>query len=215
MTKKIKNYLYYVNDDDELYRVDLSTASFPEQGTAIDISDISGTATIIAMAVDEEGMLYIADAGDTGVDGDDSFIKFNPNTEQVIKSYSTNIDFRQGEIPVNLGSIQNLSDIIISYGYVYLLNFGVTNGNLILKFNTDLELIDGYGTKAPDLATDTARGHFYGPHIFAGLRKDKFYILDEMGSQQMGLGYDKLISMDDMDGNNWDYNDSFPFFYDC
>ena len=204
------NYLYHSRGND-LRRTNLTTASFPDQGTSIDITSISATPYIVAITVDNEGMLYISDAGNVGVEGDDQFIKFNPNTPEVIYSYAANIDFRQ----FVGGNTHNYSDILFMNDYVYLANLDGINNNLVLQFNTELQLLDGYGIRAPDNTTDTAIGHFYGPHFFVARRKDEFIIMDEAGSNVMGDGYDKLVYMEDMDGTGWDYNDSFSFYYEC
>ena len=99
-------------------------------------------------------------------------------------------------------------------------NFGILAFllfNLIMLFNTDLQLLNGYGVKVirPPYGTDTAQDHFYGPHYFIARRREEFFIMDEMGSESGGEEYDKLVYVEDMDGNGWDYNDSFDFFYEC
>lgn len=208
---RINNLLYYSSTNNTLQVTDLSSASFPDIGTSIDISSISLNPYIIAIAVDNDGMLYLADAGDIGVDTDDQFVKFNPYTSNVIRTYTNNINFRQQ----SGGSTNNLSDIMFFDNIVYLLNFNGSNNYLVMQFNTDLQLTSGYGVKVSSYVTDTTQNHYYGPHFFAARRRDKYYIMDEMGSNSYGTEFNKLVSMDDISGTNWDFNDSFDFFYDC
>ncbi len=200
---RINNYLYYVSSNNILRRTDLSTATFPDIGSVINISNIPGTPVIDAIAVDDDGMLYIADTQT----GNQQVVKLDPNDGSV-DIYTTDIDFTYNPA----GQNQIYAGLMIRDNYLFVGNHGGAVDRIILQLTTDLTFVDGYGTRYVS-QPDTAQGRFYGPHFFIGIREDEFYIIDEMGDG--GIALDKLVYMEDMDGTNWDYNDSFEFFYDC
>ncbi|MBN2402178.1 MAG: hypothetical protein JXN64_07240 [Spirochaetes bacterium] len=198
-----RNNLYFSNGSN-LQRVDLSTATFPDSGTSVNLSNISGTPAIIALSVDDTGMLYIADSQS----GSHQVLKLNPNDGAIINSYSTNINF---DLNVS-GPTYTYGALKINNNNLYIANFGGADNYILLQLNLNLSLITNYGIRYTT-PPDTTRGVFYGPHFFCGIRNDKFYILDEIG--EGGSAYDKLIAMDDMNGTNWTVNESFSFFFDC
>ncbi len=198
---RINNYLYY-SEGTRIRRTNLSTASFPDTGSIINITNIPGTPLFAAIAVDNDGMLYIGDTQS----GNQQVVKLNPNNG-VVELYTTDINFTMN----NGAGDMIYTALMIRDSYLYVGNYGGANNRILLQLSTDLAFVDGYGIRNTS-TPDTATGHFYGPHFFVGIREDEFYIMDEIGDSG---GYDKLVYIEDMNGTGWDYNDSFTFFYDC
>lgn len=196
-------YIYHTRGTD-LRRTDISS---PGIGTAISVAAFS-TPQFAALAVDEEGMLYIADYSPNQI------VKLDPdNPLTFIKSYTSNIDFINDFGTFSHGDIYTWGDSL------FIANLNGITGYKVLELDKDtFTLLNNYGTATT--SADISKGMFYGPHLFVGIRNDKFYMVDEYGEN--GLYLDKLISMDDMSGTNWTIFDptsigqtAFDFYYDC
>ena len=167
---------------------------------------------IEALAVDDEGMLYIAES----TTGDyDRILKIDPAApSEIIASYETAFDFQSDSY-----STYVKTDIMIADGSIYVTNLGGDDNYKIMRFNTDLEPVGNYGIQIPDAALAPTKGQFYGPVHFAAIRNDKLYIMDENNINY--TFYNNLVSMDDMTGSNWqDFDESgnevyFEYFYSC
>ena len=62
----------------------------------------------------------------------------------------------------------------------------------------DLNVLKSYGTNFAGNVSDTTKDHFYNPSRFVAGMNKKITIMDDES------GYDKLVSIDDISGNNWE-----------
>ncbi len=141
--------------------------------------NLGAISTIRGLAVDEDGMLYIA-----GIDGADKIFKYDPDAQSVVDFYD----------------VPNLDpwDVMVKTPYLDVANNNGTSSNAILQLDLDLNLIKGYGDEIDNLNTNP--GQFYGPHRFVAVLNRKLTILDD---DYFGSNVDKLVSIDDMNGTNW------------
>ena len=192
------NDLLYFADNNNLFRTDLNgndpTSLSIDTGIG-EIMDING------ISVADNGMLYIAGANTME---DYAVFLYNPFTEIVVLMDDSTV-------------LNSPSDTIVKDDFVYITNPDGTDGNKIILYDRTLVLVDSYGiysTSNPEIS-----GNFYGPSIFIPTLNDKIIIIDE---DDGGGGFDKLTTMDDIDGNGWDYiggvsgtgENEFRFFSD-
>ncbi|PKL38559.1 MAG: hypothetical protein CVV44_11805 [Spirochaetae bacterium HGW-Spirochaetae-1] len=216
---RINNILYHSTGSTSIYRVDLN-GTLPSLGTLISVTAM--LSQILAMAVDDAGMLYIAGMtaatpisplpGSTYV-----IIKINPANPAVLMAYyATGLDFAL--LTVSAGT-KYFADIVIFDQYIYVTNQAGVSNNKILKLNKSLELVASYGQPFDGTLPDNDQGQFWGPHHFAAIRSDGIYILDE--NFYSGSSYDRIVRIDDMDGSGWQVFDSasigltFNMYYAC
>jgi hypothetical protein len=166
------DYLYYYTSVNELWRVNLD-------GTNEVSRDITGITAIRGMAVDEEGILYIA--GATAL-APNSVFQYDPVAESVTATYTTGIN--------------QPWDTLVKGDYVYVANtFGGVDLQ-ILQLPLDFSSSVGYGNSG----ATTLPGIFYGPRRFVAILNEEITIIDD----DIGGGdLDKLISIDDITGANW------------
>ncbi len=197
------NYLYHSRGDD-LYRKDLATS-----GNGASISTVDFTSpSIVGIAVDSDGILYIADANNNQV------AKFNPDTASIIGTpYTANINLNA--IPNNCGGGGRDGAVMVKGKYLFIANPSGPDDYKLIKLETaNMSLTGNYGTGVT--TTNTSPGMFYGPCYFVAMLNDLIYIIDEGydGSNQL----DKLVSINNITGNGWNvYSPATPFefFGEC
>ncbi len=197
---RINNNLYYASSSS------LWKTAIDGTGDGSPALNITGTSTInsfLGMSIDSTtGMLYIAG---TIVGGAPTIFKYNTITETVIDQDTTNLN--------------DAWDTLVKDGFVYIANMNGSNNYKILQLDTDLNLINNYGLdEGDDGISDTSQGAFYGPRRFVAVLNRKITVIDDHDIQNL----DKVISMDDIDGNGWetypasgDGQSLFSFFYVC
>jgi len=171
-------YVYYSVDlgTDQLYRCDLD-------GTNDTLLTTTGITTIQGLAVDDNGILYIA-----GNDGLDRIFQYNPVTESITATYSTNIN--------------TAGDVLVKEPYLYIANLNGTSGYKIIQLDTDLGFIAAYGNQSA--AVDDIPGNFYGPKRFLAILSKKIAILDEASTNEpASFRGDRLVSIGDIAGTGW------------
>ncbi|MBW8003603.1 MAG: hypothetical protein FVQ80_16590 [Planctomycetes bacterium] len=187
---RINDYVYY-SAGTQLWRTNLDGAG--------EISfTLTGIGTIRGMAIDENGMLYIAG---TDLTPNPRIFQYNPTTQNVTATYPTNLITPW--------------DILVKQDYLYIANPGGASDLNIIRLNKDLASPIGYGS----YGTDTSKGTFYGARRFVAILNKKITIIDD---DDPGAYRDKLISMDDINGTNWttlpttgDGQTLFKFYYEC
>ncbi len=187
------NELIYYSTSTELYRWDIGISTRTQL-------TITGIGAIRGMAVDKDGILYIA--GNNGA-GANAVFKYDPDAQSVVDFYDV-----PGLDPW---------DVMVKTPYLYVANNNGTSNNAILQLDLDLNLIKGYGDEIEGINTNP--GQFYGPHRFLAILNKKLTILDD---DTAGNRVDKLVSIDDMNGTNWttmpttgDGQSLFTFFELC
>ena len=172
--------VYYANST-QLYRCDLD-------GGSIKSDFVMGTiGTIRGMAVDENGILYIA--GNTGA-GANMIFMYDPITELIINSYGT--------------TISTAWDVLLKPPAVYIANQNGGLGYKIIELDTDLGFVDAFGNQSP--VADDIMGNFYGPKRFLAILNKKIYILDEASTNEAPFLFqgDRLVAMSDITGADWE-----------
>jgi len=189
------NYIYYARSA-ALYREDLNdTTPTHDSFTTLSTTAIG---TFRGITCDDQGLLYLA--GTTSLGSPAIFI-YNPSTQTVITSV-TNLD-----IPLLTAAPWHL---LLKGSYLYVAN-PMTSGtnNQILLLNKDtLQFIQGYGNYSLAITT---QGYFYGPRHFVAVLNRKIYIIDE-GPDMSETS--KLISMDDINGTNWEVYGAYGLVVD-
>ena len=177
------NDLLYFSTSTQLYRWDVA-GSVGIVGTQL---TIIGIGTIQGMDVDENGILYIA-GKDGG--GADRVFRYDPVAQNVTGQY--------------VATSLNPWDVVVKTPYLYVANenaIGVS-GMSILQLDMNLQFIQGYGDDVDDV-TDTSPGKFYGAHRFVAIRNKKLTIIDDDSDPPSFSPEDKLVSIDDINGNGW------------
>jgi hypothetical protein len=196
-------YVYYapsgaLTPPYRIYRSDLDGAG----EVSIDLnSGVDTVQTILGMAIDENGKLYIA--GDNAA-GQDRIFRVNPTppTGNVEVTYQTNLT--------------DPWDILVKDNQLYVANRAGADNFKIIRLNPDFSGPVGYGLDTG--VADTGQGKFYGPRRFVAILNKKISIIDDREINFL----DKVVSMDDITGANWqtlpisgDGQSLFTFFYNC
>jgi hypothetical protein len=195
---RTNSFIYYANNYD-IYRSDLDGSN--EITIALGIGE-----TITGLCVDDDGsFLYFADQG---------ISIFQYNLSNDISTEITDVNINQP------------GDVLVKGNKLYATNNWGANGYLILEFATsDLSLTGNYGNFVGDLgATNIESGNFYGPRMFAAHMNDEITIIDEYYDSGSGNNFDKIIQLNNINGDNWitlpaiDYGDDsgqslFFFFF--
>ena len=199
---QINGFIYageFVDSSYKLYKSDLDGNSLSELTINYGVEAIG---KITGIVVDSNGILYISGQNTSSAE---RVFKYNPANETVVASYSN-------------PNFVTLFDVMVKDDYVYLTNLEGPSGWNIIRLNKELGTPMGYGTNIS--AIDHSQGAFYGPRRFVAITNKKITIVDDNesgGPDEL----DKLISMDDMVGNNWntfpDSGDGIGFFdfYHC
>ena len=187
-----KNNLIYFASTTQLY----SCNNF---GTdLVSTYDMTGITTINGLAVDENGVVYIADSGS------DSIFKYNPISQSIIGSNSSvNLNFPW--------------DILVKDDHIYVANYAGVDNWKIIKFDQNLDSEVGFGKISGD--TDTTPNYFRGPRKFIAISPKKFYLIDENGSSFGDV--ERVVAFSDEFSSIWEAFEpstigQTPFiFYDC
>ncbi|HPV41667.1 MAG TPA: hypothetical protein PKX40_10845 [Spirochaetota bacterium] len=187
---KINNVVYFAQVT-ALYRSNLDgigTEQLSLTGTGF-----GTTYYIKGIDVDNTGMLYIVGPNNT-FGGPPQLIKYNPNTQQIMGSpYS---------IISSASNISQIYDVLFRNPFVYVANFGGSDGNQILQLsysNSTFNLVANNGTKN---TTTPERGNFYGASRFLAIRNDVFIIADS-GQATITPDYDQIVSFGDILFTTW------------
>jgi hypothetical protein len=188
-----RNLLYYASANN-LWRSPLDNSISPTQLSITGITEIQG------IEIDENGFLYIVSSPGAAAQG---VYYYDPFTENIdpVRQYTS-------------GILNGPRDALVKNNIVYVSNkFGQPN-ELILQFDRNLNLIQGYGNVAAGISG--SQGEFYGPCTFVAILNKKITVIDDTNNEM-----DKIVSMDDIYGRNWQ---SFPpdgdgsgffIFYEC
>ncbi len=202
------NYIHYSVTNGVivyLYRTNLDGAGSSLTNMSASIKSLRG------MAVDSQGLLYIA--GTTNPSGLPAIFVCNPTNPappyHVIINSVTN---------ATITSLSTPYHVLIKSPYLYVVNPSTSgSNNQILQLNmSTLQLIQGYGNYS---LVSTTQGNFYGPRHFVAVLNRKITLIDE-GPDNTETS--KLISMDDINGTNWEPfgsygtgTNQFNFYFYC
>jgi len=161
------------------------------EGSSIESCDLDGNFLEVIYAGESpesftfnDGFLYITETGD--------IIKHNISTGE--------------NINITIPQLINPKDILVKGNKLYIANMEGADGYQILELSTsDLSFIAGYGNYVGDInSSDLTKGNFYSPHHFAAQLNDELIILDDYNDPSWGgLNFDKIIQMDNIQGDNW------------
>ena len=187
---RINNVVYFASST-QLFRCDYDGNNLKTDFAMGGIADISG------LAVDNDGMLYIT-YGNAPLAA--SYLqKYNPATESIIGTTSA-VDYPW--------------DVLVKDNFIYVTDLDGTEGYKILQFDMNLNLVGNFGVLS--LVNPETPGNFYGPRRFVAILNRKITMIDD----NSGDDYDKLVSMSDINGSNWEYFGSsgsgvgqFSFYY--
>ncbi len=177
---RTNNILYYASSS-ELYSSNLDGSN--PTNLSMNSDDIQ---SILGMSVDGNGILYIAGTEVSG--GFDRIFRYNPQNAP---------GSRVTVVYDNTTILSTPWDTQVKPPYVYVTNLYGADGERVLQLNMDLLLVDSYGNEATTV--NTSQGMFYGPRKFLKVLNEKIIIIDDRASDS----FDKLVSMDDIDGNGW------------
>ena len=161
--------------------------SSPNTITLIDEQEITFV-NPFGIAVDEDGFIYFA--GDNYSENTAIF-KLDPDRSagnRVVATFSG--------APLVFSSN---TDFLIKNGQLYVTNHSGSDGNLILKFNKDLSLVDSFGVSHAGSIDDV--GEFAGPRRFIGTANRSIYLIDDSTGTD---GDNNIIKFNDTDGSGWD-----------
>ncbi len=179
------NFIYYVQTNNEFFRCTTNGESITGPLSRTGVATVQ---TFYGIAYDDiENVLYIS-----GLNG---------SSQSAIFKYS--IDSNTISASNNSSTFSFPSHLLVKHPYIYVANTNGTDGNRVLQLTKDLAIIKGYGNFASTAGIEnTAQGMFYGPTRFVAILNRKITMIDE---DDDNFGYrDKLVSMNDMDGNGWE-----------
>jgi hypothetical protein len=184
---RMRGIVYY-GDGGALYAKDVNNIGAGP--TTVDLSDISAIPSppnlnlsgMVAMAADEQGILYLAYPNS---DFPGAIIKFDPNAPKGSGVLANSANSKYG---FSLGASQ-ASGIVVNGSYVYVSD---SLGKKVIRFDRNLQFIDTFPGPAND--------QFNGPETFVATLNRKITVVDENGPGSVG---DRLASFDDMTGANW------------
>jgi hypothetical protein len=144
-----------------------------------DYGDIIPGSLIFGLAVDDEGMLYVAAQLESG----GIITKYDPFLEAIVK-----------QIPAQTGYIP--SDIMFKDPYIYVAGASEIEPSKIIRMTRDL-------TNSQELSGDPGSADsFSGPKRFIGKSNDSIYLID--GPVDMDNNpVNGLVSFDSFDGTEW------------
>jgi hypothetical protein len=160
-----ENLIYFSNGS-LLYKKDLGNAA--DLGSPLSITP---PGSIMGLAVDQNGMLYIAAYSGSAVGG--SLIKYDPVAGKQITSYAP-------------GSGWDPWDVSVQGGYVYTTHKPISVVYKIAQSDLNLKPIGE--------STGPAADPFYGPRRFVAILSKRITFTDEMS------GADRLVTMNNIDG---------------
>lgn len=204
------NYLYYAYNDGlasvyELRKYDLTTNTF------LPLPKPPAVLNFYQLAVDKDGFLYIS-CSIVGASAANYVIKCDPVTGTILKLFTSDL-FQAG-------------DMLIRDDYILVANYYLpaSDGYMMLKLDTNLNFIKGYGFVANPLVNETRKGFFYRPARFVGLSRKKIWMIDDgrlsapADANPVDPFVNRIITMDNIeDWSGWDFlyktgTDHFMFF---
>jgi hypothetical protein len=186
--------------------------------SGIDGSGITSRVTISSgsiygINVDDNGQVYIVY---TNGGGTNIVARYNP-----LNFAAAPVTF---DFSAHYGSNNyNPKDVVIKSGRVYVAVNGYSlAAQEIVELNSKLQYVGSFGAGTA-ANPDTAFGHFYGPvHFVARLNRKLVIIDDGAAGGAFDFYADKLVSIDTIDGENWETFGSsgggvgqFGFYYGC
>ena len=190
--------VYYGNGSSTIYVKDVGNiAAGP---TPIDLSLDLIIAPIKSMAVDDQGILYIAVPT---VDFAGYVVKYDPSappgSRAIARSTNSTYAFSINPPSTPWG-------VMVKGSYVYVCDSGAGK---IVRFDKNLQFVDSFPGPSTDL--------FYGPEAFVATLNRKITVIDEKSGWN-----DRLASFDDMTGAGWTtfgFNgngiNTFDFYSQC
>jgi hypothetical protein len=181
-----RDYLYYA-DNNTLKRYNIKNNNIDE------ITLPGGILEIYQITVDKEGLLYISYR--SSITYNYYISKFDPSSSPPYfsKTYSSANFFGK--------------DILLRDNYVLVSNPSGAADFKLVKLDTNLNFIKGYGSGALTSENDLRNGYFYNPYQFVAVSRRKIYLIDDgMGVYANGAEYsDRILAMDDLESwNGWD-----------
>ena len=176
----VNNYIYYAPYGGIIYRRTLEPLG-SEQSFDLPVQEGVANFWTTGLAVNQDGMLFISD------NGNDQIIKFNPQAgagSRVVSTSSANIN--------------NPMDVEIKGNHVYLANGWGADGYKIMRYDTNLGGITGYGDNASSGPT-TPAGEFWYPSRFIAVASRRLYLVDD----DYSMMYDRIVGFDDISGAGW------------
>lgn len=196
--------LYFISDGQIGYfSVDRNTANIGNPQSLSNDQEIAYL-NMFGLAVDATGYLYVI--GDNQLE-QASIFKIDPHRSagnRVIESYT------------NQTLLETASDLLIKNNHLYITNPGGSDGELILKFDKNLALVDSFGTSTDGTLDEV--GEFIQPARFITTTSDAIFVTDDDDSGE--LNTNRIVRFNDTDGSGWDsYNpvsdgiDALDLFY--
>jgi hypothetical protein len=172
---RVNSYVYYLNMSTLLRKNVNDDSTVPP--TTSDLASETAIGTIVPrdIAVDEQGMLYIAIPSQTGPG---FVVKYNPNLplrSRVIANSSPGYTF------------SSPWSVMVQGPYVYVSDSGA--GNIVRLDKSTLAFVDSFAGQAGDT--------FGRPEAFLATLNRKITVVDE------DPGVDRIASFDDMTGAGW------------
>lgn len=186
MTIDTNNSFIHYSVGTTLYRTNLGGTGSVSTNMSASIGSIRG------MAVDDQGLVYIAGSTNLGLPAIFVCNPTNPTPpyHTIVRSV-TNTTITYLVTPWH---------VLVKGNYLYIANSDGTGTNSqIIQLNTDLSSPVGFGQNVD--AVNTALGMFYNPRRFLAILNRKITIIDD--ENQFPANLDKLVSMDDILGTNW------------
>lgn len=181
------NYLYY-STSSTLYRVNLADNTESTRTT-------TGIQSFRGMSVDSNGTLYIAAQNSFGTP---TIFKYYPDTQTIDPTTYTNGNF---QVPWDTLVKEDENG-----NYLYVANCRNVASPVdlaIVRLNLDFTSPVEYGINE-SLASNTNKGVFYSPRRFVAVLNRKITIIDDNEYESAPTNFDKLISMDNIAGDNWE-----------
>jgi hypothetical protein len=151
---RINNFIYYALSpfgSSYLFRAVIGDNS-THTGLAI-----LGITAIRGLAVDENGILYIAGESGSSIP---TVFRYNPTDQLVTGTYQANLLMPW--------------DVLVKNNYLYISDYDKVNpydSSKILQLSLNLNYINQFGTAGSST--------FYGPHRFLAILNNRFYLIDE------------------------------------
>jgi hypothetical protein len=181
------NIIYFSNGS-SLYKKDLGNAA--DLGSSLSITH---TGSIMGLAADQNGLLYIADYSGSITGG--SLIKYDPVGGKPITSYTPGGDWDPW-------------DVTVQGGFVYTTQKPISGLYRIVQSDLNLKPIGE--------STGPAADPFYGPRRFVAILSKRITFIDEMS------GADRLVTINNIDGTGFQTygstglgQDQFQFYSVC
>ncbi len=193
------SYLYFFQYDTNLSQFQLARISVTRNTAnmgSIEYFDVTIEPDIsffdtFGLAVDNDGNIYFA-----GSDGGDfmTIYKYDPSRSSGNRVIAKVTSEKLGYLNI---------DLLVKNNHLYVTNPDGSNGELILKYNTNLDFVESFGTISDGTLDEV--GEFIQPTRFLTTTSDNIYVTDDDDSGI--LGTNRIIKFNDTDGSGWDsYN---------